>query len=69
MIHGTDSSTQTKPGESFLAEMCDEITVLGAGKSRTSAYGDVNGVYFRSTSGLPNGGSAKFPYYCRNNNW
>ena len=63
-------NTNTRPGEAFLASECDEITVYGAANSR-AGLGTVNGIYAKSTSGLPNGGSTKYPYYCIGNgqNW
>ena len=43
----------------FLAANCLEITVSGGGHS------DTNGVYHRSTAGLPNGGDSSTPYFCK----
>ena len=43
----------------FLASSCNEITVSGAGYEKT------NGIYTRSTAGLPNGGDATYGYFCK----
>ena len=43
----------------FRADDCDEITVRGAGRIAT------NGIYSRSTQGLPNGGQASYGYFCK----
>ena len=54
----------TKPGDSFYAVQCDEITVKGGGASKTASYGDVNGIYrvANKITSLPNGGSNNYPY-------
>jgi hypothetical protein len=60
---GATGGIVTPIGADFLASMCDEITVTGAG----ATTGQVNGIYSRSTAGLPNGGSAGMGYFCLEN--
>lgn len=59
VANNNNNNTISELPPPFRADDCDEITVRGAGRNAT------NGIYSRSTQGLPNGGQASYGYFCK----